>query len=100
MQDIDLTVTVDQPMPDAQDRILDRIDDRLRGAGLTQHVTPGGVEYRPEFAGLALVWLIRRLRHEGVTFTFGPHGRSTGVRAAGRLRDRAHTELTEALGGH
>ena len=30
MQDIDLTVTVDPPMPDAQDRILDRVDRRLR----------------------------------------------------------------------
>ena len=42
MQDIDLTVTVDQPMPQAQDRLLGRVDDRLRGTGLTQHVTPGG----------------------------------------------------------
>jgi hypothetical protein len=100
MQDIDLTVTVDQPMPDAQDRILDRVDDRLRGVGLTQRVTPGGVEYRPKFVGLVFVWLIRRVRHEGVTFTFDARGRSTEVRAAGRLRDRAHTELTEALGGH
>ena len=32
MQDIDLTVTVDRPMPDAQDRLLNRVDDRLRGA--------------------------------------------------------------------
>jgi hypothetical protein len=100
MQDIDLTVTVDQPMPAAQDRILDRVDHRLRGAGLTQKVTLGGVDYRPKFVGLVFVWLIRRLRHEGVTFTFDARGRSTEVRAAGRLRDRAHTELTEALGGH
>jgi hypothetical protein len=100
MQDIDLTVTVDQPMPDAQDQILDRVDHRLRGAGYTQHVTPGGVEYRPKFVGLVFVWLIRRLQHDGVTFTFDARGRSTEVQAAGRLRDRAHTELTEALGGH
>jgi hypothetical protein len=100
MQDIDLTVTVDQPMPDAQDRILDRVDDRLRGVGLTQRVTPGGVDYRPKFIGLVFVWLVRRLQHEGVTFTFDPHGRATEVRVAGKLRDRAHTELTEALGGH
>jgi hypothetical protein len=96
MQDIDLTVTVDQAMPDAQDRILDR----LRAVGLTQHVTPGGVDYRPKFIGLVFVWLVRRLQHEGVTFTFDPHGRATEVRVAGKLRDRAHTELTEALGGH
>jgi hypothetical protein len=100
MQDIDLTVTVDQPMPDAQDRILDRVDDRLRGVGLTRRVTPGGVVYRPKFIGLVFVWLIRRLRHEGVTLTFDAHGRATEVRVAGKLRDRAHTELTEALGGH
>jgi hypothetical protein len=100
MQDIDLTVTVDQPMPDAQDRILDRVDHRLRGVGYTQHVTPGGVEYRPKFVGLVFLWLVRRFRHEGVTFTFDARGRSTEVRAAGRLRDRAHAELTEALGGH
>src|ERR1700684_4567123 len=99
MQDIDLTVTVDQPMPDAQDHILTRGDARLRAAGLTQRATPGGVQYRPKFIGLVFVWLIRRLRHEGVTFTFDARGRSTEVRAAGRLRDRAHTELTEALGG-
>jgi hypothetical protein len=100
MHDIDLTVTVDRPMPDAQDRILDQVDHRLRGASLTKHVTPGGVEYRPKSIGLVFVWLVRRWQHEGVTFTFDPRGRSTEVRAVGRLRDRAHTELTEALGGH
>ena len=100
MQNIDLTVTVDQPMPRAQDRILDRVDHRLRGAGLTQRVTPAGVEYRPKFVGLVALWLIRRAMHEGVTFIFDPHGTATEVRAAGRLRDRAHAELTEALGGH
>jgi hypothetical protein len=100
MHDINLTVTVDQPMPAAQDRILDRVDHRLRGAGLTQHVTPAGVAYQPKFIGLVFVWLARRAMHEGVTFTFDPRGRSTEVRVAGKLRDRAHTELTEALGGH
>ncbi len=100
MHDIDLTVSVDQPMPDAQDRILDRVDHRLRGAGYTRRAVPGGVDYRPKFIGLVLVWLVRRWRHEGVTFTFDPRGRSTEVRAAGRLRDRAHAELTEALGGN
>jgi hypothetical protein len=100
MQDIDLTVTVDQPMPDAQDRILDRVDDRLRAVGYTRRAAPGGVDYRPKFVGLVFVWLVRRAMHEGVTFTFDPHGRATEVRVAGKLRDRAHTELTEALGGH
>ena len=100
MHDINLTVTVDQPMPDAQDRILDQVDDRLRGVGLTQHVTAGGVDYRPKFIGLVFVWLVRRLQHEHVMVTFDARGRSTEVRVAGKLRDRAHTELTEALGGH
>ncbi|MGH3204189.1 MAG: hypothetical protein ACRDP5_19365 [Streptosporangiaceae bacterium] len=100
MQDIDLTITVDQPMPQAQERILDRVDHRLRGAGLTQRVTPGGVDYQPKFIGLVVIWLVRRLRHEHVMFTFDARGRTTEVRAAGRLRDRAHTELTEALGGY
>ena len=100
MQDINLTVTVDQPMPQARDRILDRVDHRLRATGLTRTAAPGGVDYRPKFVGLVLVWLIRRLQHEGVTFTFDARGPVTDVRAAGRLRDRAHAELTEALGGY
>ena len=100
MQDIDLTVTVDQPMPQAQDRILDRVDHRLRATGLTRRAAPDGVDYQPKFVGLVLVWLIRRLQHEGVTFTFDARGPVTDVRAAGRLRDRAHAELTEALGGY
>jgi len=99
MQDIDLTVTVEQPMPDAQDRILDCVDDRLRAVGYTRRAA-GGVDYRPKFVGLVFVWLIRRWQHEGVTFTFDARGRSTEVRAVGRLRDRAHAELTEALGGY
>ena len=44
--------------------------------------------------------LDRRAMDEGVTFTFDPHGRATEVRVAGKLRDRAHAALTEALGGH
>ena len=100
MQDIDLTVTVDQPMPDAQDQILEWVDDRLRAVGYTRRAAPGGVDYRPKFIGLVFVWLVRRLQHEHVMFTFDARGRSTEVRAAGRLRDRAHAELTEALGGN
>jgi hypothetical protein len=40
------------------------------------------------------------MQHEGVMFTFDARGPVTDVRAAGRLRDRAHAELTEALGGN
>jgi hypothetical protein len=97
---IDLTVTVDQPMPQARDGILDRVDHRLRAAGLPRTAAPDGVDYRPKFVGLVLVWLVRRLQHEHVTFTFDTRGPATDVRAAGRLRDRAHAELTEALGGY
>ena len=100
MQHIDLTVTVDQPMPQARDGILDRVDHRLRAAGLTRKAAPDGVDYRPKFVGLVLVWLVRRLQHEHVTFTFDTRGPATDVRAAGLLRDRAHAELTEALGGY
>jgi hypothetical protein len=34
-----------------------------------------------------------------VAFTFAEQGPVTDVRAAGRLRDRAQAEVTEALGG-
>lgn len=84
MQDINLTVTVDQPMPQARDRILDRVDHRLRATGLTRRAASGGVDYRPKFVGLVLVWLIRRLQNEGVTFTFDARGPvTTSGRQAG-----------------
>jgi hypothetical protein len=41
---------------------------------------------------------VRRLQKERVTFTFEEQGQVTEMRVTGRLRDRAHTELTEALG--
>lgn len=56
------------------------------------------MEYRPKFVGLVFVWLIHRLRNDHVTINFEQHGSSTDLRATGRLRDRAHTELTDALG--
>ena len=47
-------------------------------------MTPGGVEYRPKFIGLVVIWLIRRMQHEGVTFTFDARGPSpTSGRQAG-----------------
>ena len=100
MQHIDFAVTVDAPMPEAQDRILDRVDRRLRSAGLSRRQLDGAIVYRPKFIGLPLVWLVRRLQNEHMTFTFTEQGPVTDVRAAGRLRDRAHAEVTEALGGH
>ncbi len=35
-----------------------------------------------------------------MTFTFAEQGPVTEVRVAGQLRDRAHAEVTEALGGY
>ena len=99
MNQIDLTVTVDGPAPEAERLLLGRVGPRLDGAGLTSRHLDGAVEYRPKFAVPALVWLIRRLRGEGVTFTFTEQGPVTHVLVRGNLRDRAHAELTEALGG-
>jgi len=97
MQDIDLTVTVDQPMPDAQDQILDRVDHRLRGAGYTS-TSPRRVEYRPKFVGLVFVWLIRRLQHDGVTFTFDARGAPPRSRRRPAARPRPH-RAHRGLGG-
>jgi hypothetical protein len=99
MNQIDLTMTVDGPVPKAQSLILDRVGPRLRAVGLTGRQLDGAVVYRPKFVGLPAVWLVRRLQGEGVTFTFTEQGRATQVRATGKLRDRAHAEVTEALGG-
>lgn len=63
MQSIDITMTIDQPIPEAQAQILARVDPRLRAVGYAQHAKGNAVEYRPS-----------------------------------RIRDRAHTELTDALG--
>jgi hypothetical protein len=99
MNQIDLTVTIDGPAPEAERMILGRIGSRLDGAGLTGRQRNGAVEYRPKFAVPAVVWLVRRLRGEGVTFTFDEQGPVTQVLVHGKLRDRAHAEITEALGG-
>ena len=97
MKTVNMDVTVDAPMPEAQGRILDRVDHRLRSVGFTGRPLDGALVYRPKFIGLPLVWLVRRLQNEHVAFTFTEQGLVTDVRAAGRLRDRA--EVTEALGG-
>jgi hypothetical protein len=99
MNAVDIDMTVDAPMPEAQDRILDRVDHRLRSVGFTGRHLNGTLVYRPKFIGLPLVWLVRRLQNEHVAFTFTERGPVTDVRAAGRLRDRASAEVTEALGG-
>ena len=100
MNTVNIDVTVDAPLPEAQSRILDRVDQRLRSVGFTgRQLDRTAVVYRPKFVGLPLVWLVRRLHNEHVTFTFTEQGPVTDVRTAGRLRDRAHAEVTEALGG-
>lgn len=98
MQSIDIAMTIDQPIPEAQAQILATVDPRLRAVGYAQHPKGNAVEYRPKFVGLVFVWLIRRLRNDHVTFTFEQRASTTEVRATGRLRDRAHAELTDALG--
>lgn len=98
MKPIDLTLTVDRPMSQAQARILDITGPLLRG--FTEHRSADAVEYRPKFAWPAGVWVARRLQGEHVIFTFDQRGAATEVQATGRLRNRAHAALTEALGGN
>jgi hypothetical protein len=95
----DFAVTVDQPMPEAQTQILDSIAPRLRAVGFSQRVMGNAVEFRPRFVGLVIIWAIRRIQDEHVTFTFEEHGRITEVRVTGKLRRRAHAEVTSAFGG-
>ena len=99
MQSLDLTVTVDRPMPDAQTQILGSIDSRMQSVGLTGRPQDNEVNYRPKFIGLVFVWLVRRLRDEHVMFAFEQRGPVTEVRVTGKLRSRARAEVTEALGG-
>jgi hypothetical protein len=98
MQPIDLKVTVDRPMPDAQTQILDRIEPRMRSVNYRGRAHGDAVTYRPKFIGPTL-WVIRRLTNEHVTLTFEQHGPATEVRVTGKLRDRAHAEVSEAFGG-
>jgi hypothetical protein len=99
MKRIEFTVNVDGALAEAQARVLGSIDTVLRARGLGQHPKADGAEYRPRFVGLVVVWAVRRLQNEHVTVSFEHRGSTTEVRVTGRLRDRAYTELTEALGG-
>jgi hypothetical protein len=98
MESLDLTVTLDRPMPAAQMQLLDGIDARMQSVGFTGHSHGNGVSYRPKFIGLVVVWLVRRLQDEHVLFAFEQRGQLTEVRVTGKLRNRARTEVTEALG--
>jgi hypothetical protein len=55
MKTVNIDVTVDAPMPEAEDRILDRVDRRLRSVGFTGRHLDGALVYRPKFIGLPLV---------------------------------------------
>jgi hypothetical protein len=99
MQPIDLKVTIDGPMPDAQAQILGTIEPCMRSVHFAGHADGDAMKYRPKFTGLPAVWLIRRLANEHVTFTFTRQGPVTQVRVTGKLRPRAHAEVTETFGG-
>lgn len=100
MKPIDLTMTMDGSEPEVRGRLHDRVDQRLRSASLTGREKDGTLDYRPRFVGLPLLWVIRRLTDEHVTFTFTQQGAVTEVRATGKLRGRGHAEVTEAFGGY
>jgi hypothetical protein len=99
MQAVDLTVSVDRPMPAAGTHILDTFEPRMRSVGFTASGQGDVATYRPKFVGLVFVWLYRRLADEHVTLTFEQRGSSsTEVRVTGKLRDRAYAEVTEEFG--
>jgi hypothetical protein len=96
MQSIDLPLTVDRPISEAQPQVLALVD-HLLGTGYTSRRGENTVEYRPSI-DLLLVWTIRRLLGERLTLTFNEQGSATQIRVNGRLRNRPHTKLTESLG--
>jgi hypothetical protein len=49
MKTVNINVTVDAPMPQAEDRILDRVDRRLRSVGFTGRHLDSALVYRPKF---------------------------------------------------
>jgi hypothetical protein len=98
MQAIELTLTVDRPMPGAGTQILDTFEPRMRSVGFTANGQGDVITYRPKFIGLFFVWLYRRLAGEHVTLSFRQQGSSTEVRVTGKLRDRAYAEVSEAFG--
>lgn len=98
MQAVDLTLTVDRPMPGAGSQILDTFEPRMRSVGFTANGQGDVITYRPRFFGLVLVWLYRRLAGEHVTLAFEEQGPRTEVRVTGKLRDRAYTEVNEEFG--
>jgi hypothetical protein len=100
MQAIDLTLTVDRPMPGAGTQILDTFEPRMHSVGFTANGQGDVITYRPKFIGLVFVWLYRRLADEHVTLSFQQQGSSTEVRVTGKLRDRAYAEVNESFGAN
>ena len=98
MQEIDLRLTVDRPMPGAGIQILDTFEPRMRSVGFNAIADGDVTTYRPKFVGLVFVWLFRRLSGEHVTLSFEQRGQATEVRVTGRLRNRAYAEVTEEFG--
>jgi hypothetical protein len=100
MQAVDLTLTVDRPMPGAGTQILDTFEPRMRSVGFTANGQGDVITYRPKFIGLIFVWLYRRMSGEHVTLAFEDHGQRTEVRVTGKLRDRAYAEVNEEFGAN
>jgi hypothetical protein len=98
MQEIDLRLTVDRPMPGAGTQILDTFEPRMRSVGFNASAQGDVTTYRPKFVGLVFVWLFRRLSDEHVTLSFQQQGQATEVRVTGKLRSRAYAEVTEEFG--
>ena len=100
MQAVDLTVSVNRPMPAAGTRILDTFEPRMRSVGFATNGQGDVITYRPKFIGLVFVWMYRRLADEHVTLAFEQQGSSTEVRVTGKLRDRAYAEVNESFGAN
>jgi hypothetical protein len=98
VQAVDLTVTVDRPMPGAGTQILETFEPRMRSVGFAASSQGDVTTYRPKFIGLVFVWVYRRLSDEHVTLAFTQRGSSTEVRVTGKLRDRAYAEVNEEFG--
>jgi len=98
MQNIDLRLTVDRPMPGAGTQIMDAFDPRMRSIGFNPSSHGDVTTYRPRFVGLVFVWLYRRLSDEHLKLAFEQHGQTTEVRVTGKVRSRAHAEVSEEFG--
>jgi len=97
MKSIDLTMTIDLPLPRARNRTVEWVDNLMRASGYTRHDRSDAVEYQPRFVGLPAVWAIRHLIGEHLTLTFVPQGSATHVHADGRIRNGAYEDLISVL---